>query len=57
MLGAYPKGFSWTWDEGGDDVGRYESVWNVPTPKLDPVVGKKGGINKYWRTELMKAKF
>ncbi|KAJ5263664.1 hypothetical protein N7478_011269 [Penicillium angulare] len=26
MIGAYPMGSTWTWEEGGDHVGRYESV-------------------------------
>ncbi|KAF9887309.1 hypothetical protein FE257_010304 [Aspergillus nanangensis] len=38
MMGAYPQGFTWTWGEGGDHAGRFESVWNVLNPQLDPVV-------------------
>ncbi|KAJ5100258.1 hypothetical protein N7456_006310 [Penicillium angulare] len=49
MIGAYPTGSTWTWEEGGDHVGRYESVWNIPNPVRDPVRGDQGGINKLWR--------
>ncbi|PLB47661.1 hypothetical protein P170DRAFT_409879 [Aspergillus steynii IBT 23096] len=48
MMGAYPRGTSWGWAEGGAHVGRYESVWSVRNEDLDPVLGEKGGINDYW---------
>ncbi|KAL4893720.1 hypothetical protein BDV59DRAFT_23271 [Aspergillus ambiguus] len=48
MMGAYPRGMSWGWAEGGAHVGRYETVWSVPNPELDPVLGAEGGINVYW---------
>lgn len=48
MMGAYPRGTSWGWAEGGAHVGRYEDVWGVENPELDPVLGNKGGINTYW---------
>ncbi|KAJ5741010.1 hypothetical protein N7493_000882 [Penicillium malachiteum] len=51
MMGAYPRGMSWEWSEGGAHVGRFESVWNVPTPDLDPFFGATGGINEYWNSE------
>ncbi|KAJ4252444.1 hypothetical protein NW762_011045 [Fusarium torreyae] len=49
MMGAYPRGFSWTWDEGGDNADDFETVWRVKNPDADPVVGQKGGIGKYWK--------
>lgn len=49
MMGAYPHGVEWGWSEGGDHVGRYESVWNVKMPDLDPFFGANGGINDYWK--------
>lgn len=52
MMGAYPKGKAWDWSEGGDHLDRFEKVWNVPNPSLDPVVGDKGGTNKYWKHTL-----
>lgn len=48
MMGAYPRGMSWGWAEGGAHVGRYESVWSVDRVELDPVLGDVGGINTYW---------
>lgn len=48
MMGAYPRGVNWTWAEGGAHVGQYESVWSVPNPDLDPILGDKDGINTYW---------
>ncbi|KAL4760669.1 cupin domain-containing protein [Aspergillus foveolatus] len=49
MMGAYPRGVEWTWAVGGDHVGRFEEVWNLPTPEWDPVVGKgEGGIHRFW---------
>lgn len=52
MLGAYPRGFTWTWAEGGEHAGRFDEVWNVATPELDPVVGDKGGITVYWNSAV-----
>ncbi|KAH7245476.1 hypothetical protein BKA59DRAFT_475855 [Fusarium tricinctum] len=49
MMGAYPRGFSWTWDEGGDSAEDFESVWRIDNPVADPVTGQNGGINKYWK--------
>lgn len=48
MMGAYPRGHSWSWGEGGD-CSDFEAVWNVEVPELDPVVGDVGGIGKYWK--------
>lgn len=48
MMGAYPRGMSWGWAEGGEHVGRYESVWRVRNAELDPVLGDQGGINTFW---------
>ncbi|KAJ5107838.1 hypothetical protein N7456_004513 [Penicillium angulare] len=51
MMGVYPRGMTWGWSEGGDHDGKYESVWNVPNPRLDPVLGGDGGINKSWKNQ------
>lgn len=40
MLGAYPEGTQWDSATGGEDVGRYQEIWNVPRLELDPVLGK-----------------
>ena len=48
MMGLYPRGMTWGWSEGGDHVGQYNSVWNVPNPEFDPVLGSNGGINELW---------
>lgn len=48
MMGAYPRGMSWGWAEGGEHIGRYESVWHVRDAELDPVFEKEGGINTFW---------
>ncbi|KID89482.1 FAD-dependent pyridine nucleotide-disulfide oxidoreductase [Metarhizium guizhouense ARSEF 977] len=49
MMGAYPRGCSWSWAEGGDHLARFEAVWNVPLPTLDPVVGGEGGVGAHWK--------
>ncbi|WXC67415.1 hypothetical protein SNK03_013210 [Fusarium graminearum] len=51
MMGAYPKGFSWTWDEGGDSADDFEAVWRVENAAADPYTGQNGGINKYWKNQ------
>ncbi|RBR07512.1 uncharacterized protein FIESC28_10593 [Fusarium coffeatum] len=51
MMGAYPQGFSWTWDEGGDSKGDFEAVWGVENADADPYTGKEGGISKYWKKQ------
>ncbi|KAL2812323.1 hypothetical protein BJX63DRAFT_421885 [Aspergillus granulosus] len=48
MMGAYPRGMSWGWAEGGQHVGAYEDVWRVRNADLDPVLGAEGGINVFW---------
>ncbi|KAF4457621.1 cupin protein [Fusarium austroafricanum] len=52
MMGAYPRGFSWTWDEGGDSADDFEAVWKLGNPAADPVTGEKGGLNKYWKNQV-----
>ena len=39
MLGAYPVNSIWDFSEGGDHVGKFEKVWEVPKPNRDPVMG------------------
>jgi uncharacterized protein YjlB len=48
MMGAYPRGMSWGWAEGGEHVGAYEVIWRVRNADLDPVFGAEGGINVHW---------
>lgn len=47
MMGAYPRGLNWSWEEKGDPS-TFEACWNVEVPTLDPVFGVEGGIRKYW---------
>lgn len=50
MLGAYPDGRRWDYATGGEDAGHYESVWGVPRPELDPVLGRdQEGLCGLWR--------
>ena len=50
MLGAYPLDGTWDFAEGGDHVGAFETVWSVPKPRLDPVLGtEKEGMCGLWR--------
>lgn len=51
MIGAYPKdGNDWDFAVGGDSEGGYESVWAVPNPEYDPVLGDSDeGICGLWR--------
>ncbi|CAG9988844.1 unnamed protein product [Clonostachys byssicola] len=56
MMGAYPVGNSWNWGEGGDDIGNYHKIWNIPNPKFDPLVGANGGIHKYWKQQTYESK-
>jgi len=53
MLGAYPKkGNDWDFALGGAHEGRYEEVWSVPNPELDPVLGNSEyGLCTHWRSE------
>ncbi|KAL1880538.1 hypothetical protein VTK73DRAFT_5551 [Phialemonium thermophilum] len=48
MMGAYPRGFTWTWSEGGAHLGNFESIWSVETPDCDPLLGNSGGIRDHW---------
>ncbi|KAM0722475.1 hypothetical protein Q7P37_001916 [Cladosporium fusiforme] len=49
MMGAYPEGYEWDYALGGDSEGRYQRVWEVPKPGLDPVVGDgEGGLCQLW---------
>ncbi|PNS14643.1 DNA repair protein rhp54 [Sphaceloma murrayae] len=50
MMGAYPRGSQWDFAVGGEDVGRFERVWGVSRPDLDPVLGKEG-LGRYWREQ------
>ena len=50
MIGAYPKdGGEWDSREGGEDVGAFDNIWNVPIPELDPVLGdSEQGLRGLW---------
>lgn len=51
MIGAYPTGSNWDWGLAGNHVGRYKSVWDVPLPEKDPVLGaSREGIKGRWKT-------
>lgn len=51
MIGAYPRdGSRWDFLVGGEDEGRYDDVWAVPKPELDPVLGKADeGLCGLWK--------
>ena len=41
MIGSYPKdGSRWDFQIGGEDEGKFENVWAVVKPEMDPVLGK-----------------
>lgn len=48
MMGAYPVGSVWDFATGGEFEGRYEGVWGVERPGLDPVLGEEGGVREFW---------
>jgi uncharacterized protein YjlB len=50
MMGAYPMhGGEWDFAVGGEDVGSFEKVWDVPRPEKDPVLGKaREGLVGQW---------
>ncbi|KAK5110833.1 hypothetical protein LTR62_005544 [Meristemomyces frigidus] len=51
MLGAYPAGSAWDSCSGGEHAGKLEreSVWSVPKPQLDPVLGDaEEGTRRLW---------
>ncbi|PKY02693.1 hypothetical protein P168DRAFT_305954 [Aspergillus campestris IBT 28561] len=45
MMGAYPRGKTWGWSEGGADAAGFEAVWRVKNADLDPVLGAQRGIH------------
>ena len=50
MLGAYPKGSAWDSCSGGEHTDQMQSVWEVPKPQLDPVLGdSQEGIRGLWQ--------
>ncbi|KAF2152909.1 hypothetical protein K461DRAFT_225339 [Myriangium duriaei CBS 260.36] len=53
MMGAYPKGAAeWDFAIGGESDGKYESVWSVPVPGRDPVLGEdEEGVRGLWKRE------
>lgn len=53
MLGAYPEGCEWDSKEGGEvSKEKWTSVWSVPVPERDPVLGESGeGLVGLWKAE------
>ncbi|KAL4881824.1 hypothetical protein BJY04DRAFT_217893 [Aspergillus karnatakaensis] len=49
MMGAYPGDATWGWAEGGEHIRRFEDVWRVRNPDLDPVFGAERGVNEFWK--------
>lgn len=51
MIGAYPEGSGkWDFALGGEHVGGFEKVWNVPKPKKDPILGTaEEGLVGMWK--------
>ncbi|RMZ68459.1 quinone oxidoreductase [Pyrenophora seminiperda CCB06] len=50
MMGAYPRGGQWDFCVGGEHSGKEESVWKVPVPREDPVLGSsKEGVVGIWK--------
>ena len=54
MIGAYPKDSGgWDFRSGGEDNGRFEKVWRVRKPELDPVLGSaEEGVCGQWREDV-----
>ncbi|KAH8176923.1 cupin domain-containing protein [Sarocladium implicatum] len=50
MIGAYPlDGGEWDSQDGGEDVGCFDKIWNVPVPDHDPVLGdSEEGLRGHW---------
>ncbi|CAJ2506481.1 Uu.00g006110.m01.CDS01 [Anthostomella pinea] len=49
MIGAYQHGGEWDFSVGGEHAGRYETVWSVPKPARDPVLGEeREGLSGLW---------
>jgi uncharacterized protein YjlB len=49
MLGAYPTGSAWDSCTGGEHALKEETVWAVPKPELDPVLGdSEEGVHGLW---------
>ena len=58
MLGAYPvDGGEWDFAVGGEDVGGFEKVWDVPKPARDPILGtaKEGLVGLWSRSERARS--
>lgn len=50
-VGAYPDGMDWDLNKGekGERPRADENIAKVPLPSTDPLLGKKGGVVKYWK--------
>ncbi|KAJ9632330.1 hypothetical protein H2203_000735 [Taxawa tesnikishii (nom. ined.)] len=50
MIGAYPRDGVWDFATGGEHQDDYESVWAVPKPENDPVLGQaQEGLCGLWQ--------
>lgn len=49
QLGAYPYGGVWDFAVGGEHEGKEDTVWNIPPPERDPVLGEsEEGLRGLW---------
>lgn len=50
QIGAYPYGGVWDFKVGGEHEGKEREVWDVPMPKMDPVLGdNEEGLLGLWK--------
>jgi len=51
MMGSYPlKSGAWDFAVGGEDVGKFQEVWDVPVPERDPILGESvEGLRGLWK--------
>ncbi len=51
VVGAYPEGQKWdmNYGEPGERPKTDENIARVPLPKADPIYGKAGPLNDYWK--------
>jgi uncharacterized protein YjlB len=51
VVGAYPEGQSWNMNYGkdGERPGADQNIKKVPYPPYDPVYGKSGPLQLYWK--------
>ncbi|KAI1652391.1 hypothetical protein F4813DRAFT_378138 [Daldinia decipiens] len=57
MVGAYPKNCGhWDFSIGEEDVGDFETSWNIPKPEKDPFLGdsEDGIVGQWSATEIIE---